>query len=120
MTTRVHVYSSLLKVPIEFRPTLFKLTLGHRGYMRLAAHVLIGWRIQTPVVVIYMNGWPVGWMLFDPIDKNKLNMFVAKAHRGNGFARRMAVALKKKYPKLRQGVYYGHVASVIAGLIKPR
>jgi hypothetical protein len=120
MQSRVVVYTSLMRVPKVFLPTLFKLTMGRRGYMLLAAQVLIGWRIKKPVAIAFVEGWPVGWMFFDPIDKNKLNMYVAKPYRHLGLARRMAVALKKKYPHMRQGVYYGYVANVIKGLAKPR
>lgn len=93
--------------------------MGRRGYMLLAAQVLLGWRIKTPVAVAFVEGWPVGWMFFDPIDRKTLHMYVTKAYRHMGLARRMAVAIKKKYPKKRMGVYYAYVAPVIKNLIKP-
>jgi len=121
MTTRIVVYTSMMAVPKVFHKTLFGLTLRRGGYMLLAAQVLLGWRIKHPVVVCYGNGWPIGWMLLDPIDKSKLNMYVSRAHRGKGIARRMAVALKKKYPKMRLGVYpQPGTAAVLKGLAKPR
>jgi hypothetical protein len=120
MKTRIQVYTCMERVPTVFLPTLYKLTLGRRGYMLYAAQVLLWWRMKKPVAITYVDGRPVGWMFFDPIEKNKLNMYVAKPYRHKGFARRMAVALKKKYPKMRMGVYYAYVAPVIKGLAKPR
>ncbi len=121
MTTNIRTYSSITRVPEHFRPTLYKLTLGRRGYMLLSARVLMGWRIKSPVVVAYAKGCPVGWMLLDPIDTTKLHMYVAKPYRRKGLARRMAIALKTKYPKLRLGVYpQGASAKVIKGLVKRR
>jgi hypothetical protein len=120
MKTRIQVYTSMMAVPKPFLPTLYKLTMGRRGYMLMAAHVLLGWRIKKPVAIAFVEGWPVGWMFFDPIDKGQLNMYVSKSYRHMGLARRMAVALKKKYPQMRMGVYYAYVAPVIKGLSKPR
>ena len=106
-------------MPKKFHRALFGLTLRRRGYMHLAAQVLIGWKMKKPVAVAYEDGWPVGWMFFDPIDKDKLEMYVSRAYRKQGIARRMAVALKKKYPHRRFGVYTAHAAGTIRGLSKP-
>lgn len=117
---RITVYSSMTRVPERFHKALYKLTRGADGYMTLAARVLLGWKMEKPVVVAYLDGWPVGWMIVDPIDKGKIHLYVATSKRRQGIARRMAVALKKKYPRQRLGVYHGFAANVIKGLAKPR
>jgi GNAT superfamily N-acetyltransferase len=77
--------------------------------------------IEKPCAVAYDAGWPIGWMLYDPIDTNKVHMFVHPTYRNQGIARKLAIALKKRYPRLRMGVYpRPGTTQVIKGLAKRR
>ncbi len=110
----------MARVPEAFHPHLFKLTMGNFGYMLEAAKIQLHHNRKTPVVVCYGDGWPIGWMVFDLFDRGRLHMYVGAKHRGQGIARRMAKALRKKYPRMRLGIYaQGHAAKVIRGLAKP-
>ena len=120
MKTKVIVYTRLCRVPTRYRSALQRLTLGNFGYMQ--EHARFQWHnnVALPAAVAYVDGWPAGWMIFDCDRQHKLMMYVGKRHRQLGLARRMAKAIRRKYPRRRLGVFPSpHAAKVIRGLAKP-